>query len=174
LYLEKQMTISAAQCRAARALLDKSQDWLADAAQVSRATVADFERSTGFPMRANLAFIQSALEEAGVEFIPENGGGAGVRLREVELEYNRTVRAGIDGVVMRLRYRGRDLMVTFPRAIVDDIGHLTSSTDVERAGVVTKRLPVFLGAIRGAIEAQRVSHKGVVWLERSDFPDAVF
>ncbi len=28
--------------------------------------------------------IERALEAAGVEFIPENGGGAGVRLRKVE------------------------------------------------------------------------------------------
>jgi hypothetical protein len=33
-------------------------------------------------MRTNLAAIRTALEAAGVEFIPENGGGAGVRLRK--------------------------------------------------------------------------------------------
>jgi hypothetical protein len=33
-------------------------------------------------MRANLAAIRAALESAGVEFIAENGGGAGVRLRK--------------------------------------------------------------------------------------------
>ena len=30
----------------------------------------------------NLARVKSALETAGVDFIPENGGGAGVRLRK--------------------------------------------------------------------------------------------
>jgi hypothetical protein len=28
--------------------------------------------------------IQAVLEDAGVEFIPENGGGAGVRLRKAQ------------------------------------------------------------------------------------------
>ena len=32
--------------------------------------------------RANADAIRRALENAGIEFIPENGGGAGVRLRE--------------------------------------------------------------------------------------------
>ncbi|WP_241667250.1 winged helix-turn-helix domain-containing protein [Muricoccus nepalensis] len=32
---------------------------------------------------ANAAKLQRTLEEGGVEFIPENGGGAGVRLRKV-------------------------------------------------------------------------------------------
>ena len=31
---------------------------------------------------ANTRAVQRSLEDAGVEFIPENGGGAGVRMRE--------------------------------------------------------------------------------------------
>ena len=34
------------------------------------------------PGSGYLAMIERALESAGVEFIPENGGGAGVRLRK--------------------------------------------------------------------------------------------
>ncbi|WP_313901754.1 hypothetical protein [Methylobacterium sp. J-088] len=30
---------------------------------------------------ANEAAIQRALEDAGIQFIPQNGGGAGVRMR---------------------------------------------------------------------------------------------
>lgn len=53
---------------------------LAALADVSPNTVARLER--GEEMRpATIAAIRSALEAAGVEFIPENGGGAGVRLK---------------------------------------------------------------------------------------------
>ncbi|MDH4985047.1 helix-turn-helix transcriptional regulator [Aminobacter anthyllidis] len=72
-------SISVAQCRAARAMLGWSQGELAEAASVSKTTVVDFERGTRTPHRNNLAAIRHALELAGIVFIPENGGGAGVR-----------------------------------------------------------------------------------------------
>jgi transcriptional regulator with XRE-family HTH domain len=71
-----------AQCRAARALLDWTQDKLCEAAQVSGPTVRNFENGKISPHRATLAMMQRALEDAGVEFIPENGGGSGVRWRK--------------------------------------------------------------------------------------------
>jgi transcriptional regulator with XRE-family HTH domain len=55
---------------------------LAEAAGVARQTIVDFEREARTPYPNNLAAIRTALEAAGVEFIPENGGGAGVRLRK--------------------------------------------------------------------------------------------
>ena len=70
------------QVRAARALLDWSQDRLVLASGVSKRTLARLELGDGNPHRETLAAIRSALEAAGVEFIPENGGGPGVRLRE--------------------------------------------------------------------------------------------
>lgn len=74
--------ITAAQCRAARALVRWSQDQLADASQVGVAAIRVFEAEQSSPRRVTLAAIRAALEAAGVEFIPENGGGAGVRLRK--------------------------------------------------------------------------------------------
>ncbi|WP_428377765.1 helix-turn-helix transcriptional regulator [Lichenicoccus sp.] len=75
------MTLSAAQSRGARAMLAISQTELAVRAKVSRQTVVDFERGARVPYPNNLSAIRAALEAAGVEFIQENGGGAGVRLR---------------------------------------------------------------------------------------------
>lgn len=75
------MSFSAAQCRAARALIGWSQDQLGAAAKVAKKTIADFERQARQPHDRTLDAMRSALEAAGVEFIPENGGGAGVRLK---------------------------------------------------------------------------------------------
>jgi transcriptional regulator with XRE-family HTH domain len=76
--------ITPATCRAARALLDWSQDQLAQAARVGQSTVRNFEAGRSLPVVNNLDAIRSALEAAGVEFIAENGGGAGVRMRKRE------------------------------------------------------------------------------------------
>jgi transcriptional regulator with XRE-family HTH domain len=53
---------------------------LAERSGVHRNTVTRIETEAttpGHPMAA----VQAAFETAGVEFIPENGGGAGVRLK---------------------------------------------------------------------------------------------
>jgi transcriptional regulator with XRE-family HTH domain len=62
-------------------MLGLEQGQVAKLALVSRNTVVDFESGKRTPTRANVQAIQSALETAGVEFIDENGGGLGVRLR---------------------------------------------------------------------------------------------
>jgi len=66
----------------ARAALDWNAQQLADAASVGVATVNRFERGQRATIEATIEAMQRALEAAGVEFIPENGGGAGVRLRK--------------------------------------------------------------------------------------------
>jgi DNA-binding XRE family transcriptional regulator len=55
---------------------------LASAANVSRNTIVDFEKSRRTPNTNNLAAIRAALEAAGVIFIAENGDGPGVRLKK--------------------------------------------------------------------------------------------
>ena len=72
--------VTSAQIRAARALLSWTVRDLADSANVHRNTVTRLETdATGQGHAANA--IIATLEAAGVQFIPKNGGGAGVRLK---------------------------------------------------------------------------------------------
>jgi predicted transcriptional regulator len=71
-----------AQCRAARALLEITQTELANAAQLGLSTVVDFEKKRRQVSVIAIKAIYDALTKRGVEFIQENGGGPGVRLRK--------------------------------------------------------------------------------------------
>ena len=73
--------IRGSQLRAARALVRWSPDDLAARTRVPLATILQVEAEDG-PVSVTAAdarALRLALERAGVEFIPEDGGGAGVR-----------------------------------------------------------------------------------------------
>jgi predicted transcriptional regulator len=76
--------ITIRQVKAARALLGWSQSDLADYSGVSEPTIARLESADGdLGGREETAEkIKTAIEKGGVEFIDENGGGPGVRLRK--------------------------------------------------------------------------------------------
>jgi transcriptional regulator with XRE-family HTH domain len=76
--------LTSAQIRAARSLIKWSAEDLARQSSVSLRTIRRAEladRDTSMTTANNLA-VRRALEAAGVEFIDENGGGPGVRLRK--------------------------------------------------------------------------------------------
>ena len=73
--------VTSAQIRMARAALNWSVRDLAEKSGVHRNTITRLEGGAD-GHGPTLAAIRTALEAAGVEFIPENGGGPGVRLRK--------------------------------------------------------------------------------------------
>lgn len=73
--------MNATQCKMARAATGLGVRDLAKIASVSPDTVARLERGETI-RETTIAAIRTALEQAGVEFIAENGGGAGVRLKK--------------------------------------------------------------------------------------------
>ncbi len=76
--------ITAEQIRAARALLRWSAQDLANRSGIGFRTIQRFESERGIPgsRSKNLMTIRKVLEDAGVVFIDQNGGGPGVRLKE--------------------------------------------------------------------------------------------
>jgi len=56
---------------------------LSKAALVAERTLIDFERGARQPRERTLTDIRRALEDAGIVFIDENGGGPGVRLKKL-------------------------------------------------------------------------------------------
>lgn len=73
------VTISPVQCKMARVAVGYGVRDLADKVSMSPNTITRFERGEALK-DSTIAVIRDALEAAGVKFIEENGGGAGVRL----------------------------------------------------------------------------------------------
>lgn len=73
--------MNAVQCKMARTATGLGVRELAAKAGVSPNTVARLERGEELKL-STVDTIRSALEDAGVEFIAENGGGPGVRLKK--------------------------------------------------------------------------------------------
>jgi hypothetical protein len=80
----KNASLTSAQIRAARALVRWRAQDLARESSVGIATIRRAELATEETSMtaANDLAVRRALEAAGVEFIDENGGGPGVRLRK--------------------------------------------------------------------------------------------
>ncbi len=82
--MKKSKPLTSAQIRASRGLLRWSAEDLAREAALGLATIkrAEGAESETSMTTANDLAVRRALEAAGVEFIDENGGGPGVRLRK--------------------------------------------------------------------------------------------
>jgi hypothetical protein len=82
------LILSSELVRAARALLRWEQRDLAASSSVSLPTVKRLESKPGL-MAAHMSTVtalRTALEKAGIDFIDENGGGPGVRMRKRQLK----------------------------------------------------------------------------------------
>jgi len=78
------MPVTSAQLRMARAALNWTVRDLAAATGLHRNTITNIEVGRYAGDETSLAVIERVLSKAGVEFLDENGGGPGVRLRKTQ------------------------------------------------------------------------------------------
>ncbi|MBX8800527.1 XRE family transcriptional regulator [Pseudochrobactrum asaccharolyticum] len=81
--------ITGPQCKAARTLIELSRERLSSFSGIEIGVIELFERKLDTPDHSVLEALQKALEDAGAVFIPENGGGIGVRLKFTRSEAKR-------------------------------------------------------------------------------------
>lgn len=84
---DKEKTITAKQCKAARAFLGWSQNDLASKARVAQKTITDFERGVTNPQRRIVEDIKVIFESEGIEF-SFGDEGQGVVFNEKNLTSN--------------------------------------------------------------------------------------
>jgi hypothetical protein len=89
--------ITGPQCRAGRALVEITRDTLASHSHVDKLIIKQFEHKIEMPGPTAISALQTALEEFGAVFIPENGGGIGVRLKFSQSETKRIARLESEG-----------------------------------------------------------------------------
>jgi transcriptional regulator with XRE-family HTH domain len=76
------MPVTSAQLRMARAALNWTVRDLAEATGLHRNTITNIEIGRYAGDQKSLEKIEFVLRKAGIEFIDENGGGPGARLRK--------------------------------------------------------------------------------------------
>ncbi|MDD3181291.1 MAG: helix-turn-helix transcriptional regulator [Alphaproteobacteria bacterium] len=107
--------INARQIKAARALLDWSQEHLAEACNLSIATIRKVESGHISPRNSTMGGIQHSFENAGLEFLESNG----VRQRPEDISVfngEESVVAFFDDVYHTVSKVGGDVIVVCPNA----------------------------------------------------------
>ena len=149
-------------------MLGWSQDELAQRAGVAKQTLADFERGARSPYSRTLADIREALETAGVVFIDEDGGGAGVRLRKVVARLLKRHFAS-DLLIFHVEYAGQVIKCQFRREVLTEWDDTRYRETKEFEQAFDRHADMILVRAQDAIEAERVED-GTLLLTLADFP----
>jgi transcriptional regulator with XRE-family HTH domain len=117
-----------AQIRAARSLLNWSQDDLAKAADVALTSVRDIEREKRAGESGTVTSVRRALENEGVEFLPGTADhGPGVRLvgNRPNLIRRPTVVTMWEGMPIEVQFKGKNFHAFISYEVLEDLGRLT-------------------------------------------------
>jgi transcriptional regulator with XRE-family HTH domain len=163
------------QIRAGRALLDWSQEQLAEKAKVGLSTVRDYEKERRGGEVGGAKAIRLALEGHGVVFLSSEGDyGPGVRLvARMPNVLRRPAKLGRwDALMFSIEWRGREIEVFVSQEALDDIGHFHGiCNEAEYIGLFDAHRGRILKAAAAAIDAGRVTPDRRVHLTSDDFPE---
>jgi DNA-binding transcriptional regulator YiaG len=159
-----------AQIRAGRALLDLSQDQLAEAAQVGVSTLRDFESQRRSTAGDSLPALRRALENAGVVFLsstPDHGPGVALAGRWPNIIRKPTRMNPYYQLPFVIEWRGRQVNVFLSREPLDDFARASHHlTDSEYVIIFEEHKAKILEAVARAIDAGRAEEDRLFLVSR--------
>ncbi|MGH6845881.1 MAG: helix-turn-helix domain-containing protein [Methylocella sp.] len=166
--------VTPSQIRAGRALLDWSQEQLAEKAKVGLSSVRDYEKERRGGEAGGAKAIRLALEDQGVVFLPSEGDlGPGVRLTaKTPNVLRRPTKLGrCDALMISVEWRGREIEVFVSQEALDDLGEFRETRpEAEYVALFDQKRARILKAAAAAIDAGRVTPDRRVHLTSDDFP----
>lgn len=146
-----------AQIRAARGLLNWTQDKLAQAAKIALSSIRDIEAEKRSAEPSTLASLRRSFENAGVEFMPgtASDGGPGVRLsaKRPNVVRRPTVVDLFDGMPVDVEFQGRHFKALISREVIEDLGRLREEPKEAWLRVFDEHEGAILDGIRRAFES---------------------
>jgi transcriptional regulator with XRE-family HTH domain len=165
-----------AQVRAARALLNWSQEELSRAANVSLTTVRDFEGERRTTDTSAMREIRRAFDNEGVAFVSGGpDGGPGVRFASKRPHIIRQpIMRRFQDLYFGVEWEGREITVSVSFEVMQDLGTITGPAgDATYQKVFADHRGKILDAVTRAIAAGKVSRDQRVLLTAEDFPGLV-
>jgi hypothetical protein len=165
-----------AQVRAARALVNWSQEELSRAANVSLTTVRDFEGERRTTENAAMREIQRAFDNEGVTFVAGGAdGGPGVRFAGNRPHVIRQpIMRRFQDLYFGVEWEGREIHVSVSYEVMQDLGAITNPAgDATYQRVFVDHRGKILEAVARAIANGKVSRDQRVLLTADDFPGLV-
>lgn len=165
--------LTPAQIRAGRALVEMSQQKLADAAGLSLSSVRDYENERRGGELGGLQAIRRALEIEGVEFLPGSpDAGPGVRLKtKLPTVLRRPSRLIDYALLIPVEWQGREISVLVSREVLEDLGRIPGDRELKDADYVSlfeqHRGEILAGAA-AVIEDGRVTPDRRVYVTTAD------
>ncbi len=166
-------SILPSQTRAARGLLDWSQEQLAKSSELGISTIKDFEAGRRDPSPENLSSMQRSLTKAGVVFLALDGdGGPGVRLA---CEMPRLIRRPsevsfeTDNVIFKVKWRSEEIFVMLPDTVLDDLDRTNYYGNAQFLGAFSKHEKLILQTTARALYSGRADAKNRLQLRSRDF-----